>query len=337
MARFLVTGGAGYVGSHTVLALHERGDDVVVVDDLSMGHRGAVPKGVELVVEDLGNQSRLREIFAGWTFDGVLHFAARSLVGESMREPLHYLAENVNNTLRVAEAAIKSDCKRFVLSSTAALFGMPDRIPIDEESLLSPISPYGESKLMAEKGLEWAGKIHGLHWTALRYFNAAGADPEGRLGEDHTPETHLIPLAINAALGLGPELTVFGDTYETPDGTAVRDYVHVTDLADAHLRVLDRLALGQGGRYNVGNGTGYSVLDVIKAVERVSGRKVPHKIGPQRPGDPPVLLASNERLIRDTGWKPRFDKLEAIVETAWRWRSAHPAGFETAAPLPIAS
>jgi UDP-glucose 4-epimerase len=213
---------------------------------------------------------------------------------------------------------------------------MPDRIPIDESSILSPISPYGESKLMAEKGLEWAEKIHGLHWTALRYFNAAGADPKGRLGEDHSPETHLIPLAINAALGLGPELTVFGDTYDTPDGTALRDYVHVTDLADAHLKVLDRLAQGLGGRYNVGNGTGYSVLDVIKAVERVSGRKVPYRVGPQRAGDPPILLASNERLIKDTGWKPRFDRLDAIVETAWNWRATHPSGFEDPA-LPIAS
>ena len=242
MARFLVTGGAGYVGSHTVLALVERGDDVVVVDNLSQGHRGAVPPGVELIVEDIADTRRLNEIFAGWRFDGVVHFAARSLVGESMREPLMYLSENVSNTLRVAEAAIKSGCMRFVLSSTAALFGMPDRIPIDEESKLHPLSPYGESKLMAERGLDWAQKIHGLHWSALRYFNAAGADPQGRLGEDHDPETHLIPLAINAALGLGPELTVFGNTYDTIDGTAVRDYVHVTDLADAHCRILDRLA-----------------------------------------------------------------------------------------------
>jgi len=328
MARFLVTGGAGYVGSHTVLALVERGDDVVVVDNLSQGHRGAVPPGVELIVEDIADTRRLNEIFAGWRFDGVVHFAARSLVGESMREPLMYLSENVSNTLRVAEAAIKSGCMRFVLSSTAALFGMPDRIPIDEESKLHPLSPYGESKLMAERGLDWAQKIHGLHWSALRYFNAAGADPQGRLGEDHDPETHLIPLAINAALGLGPELTVFGNTYDTIDGTAVRDYVHVTDLADAHCRILDRLAEGQGGCYNVGNGTGYSVRQVIDAVERVSGRKVPHRVGPPRPGDPPVLVASNERLRRDTGWSPRYASLDDIVRTAWAWRSAHPHGFE---------
>jgi UDP-glucose 4-epimerase len=335
MARFLVTGGAGYVGSHTVLALHERGDEVVVIDDLSQGHRTAVPESVELIVQDIGDKERLREIFSSRPFDGVLHFAARSLVGESMREPLHYIAENVYNTLRVAEAAIKSGCLRFVLSSTAALFGRPDKIPIDEEASLSPISPYGESKLMGERGLEWAQRIHGLHWTSLRYFNASGADPHGRLGEDHDPETHLIPLAIHAALGIGPELIVYGDDYDTPDGTAVRDYVHVTDLADAHLRVLDRLADGLGGRYNVGNGTGYSVLEVIDSVERVSGRKVPHRIGPARPGDPPVLLASNARLVQDTGWAPRYSQLDDIVQTAWKWRAAHPGGFD-AKPLSMA-
>ncbi|MGO4706828.1 UDP-glucose 4-epimerase GalE [Microvirga sp. 2MCAF38] len=327
MARFLVTGGAGYVGSHTVLALVERGDEVVVLDDLSQGHRAAIPSGVELIVEDIANRQRLQEIFASWRFDGVVHFAARSLVGESMREPLLYIAENVNNTLRVAEAAIKSGCNRFVLSSTAALFGTPDRIPIDEDAKLAPMSPYGESKLMAERGLEWARQIHGLNWAALRYFNAAGADPEGRLGEDHDPETHLVPLTINAALGLGPELTVFGNTYDTIDGTAVRDYVHVTDLADAHLRILDRLEAGLSGRYNVGNGTGYSVLQVIEAVERISGRKVPYRIGPPRAGDPPVLVASHARLRQDTGWTPKYPMLDDIVKTAWNWRAANLAGY----------
>ncbi|MGO4571245.1 UDP-glucose 4-epimerase GalE [Microvirga sp. 2TAF3] len=328
MARFLVTGGAGYVGSHTVLALVERGDEVVVLDDLSQGHRAALPPNVELIVEDIADRRRLQEIFAAWRFDGIVHFAARSLVGESMREPLLYIAENVSNTLRVAEAAIKSGCNRFVLSSTAALFGTPDRIPIDEDSKLAPLSPYGESKLMAERGLEWAQQIHGLRWAALRYFNAAGADPKGRIGEDHDPETHLIPLTINAALGLGPELTIFGDTYDTIDGTAVRDYVHVTDLADAHLRILDRLEAGLSGRYNVGNGTGYSVRQVIESVERISGLKVPYKIGPRRAGDPPVLVASNARLRQDTGWAPQYPLLDDIVRTAWNWRSANPTGFE---------
>jgi UDP-glucose 4-epimerase len=327
MARFLVTGGAGYVGSHTVLALVERGDQVVVLDDLSQGHRAAVPSGVELVVEDIANHNRLDEIFSAWRFDGVVHFAALSLVGESMRKPLHYIAENVSNTLRVADAALKSGCNRFVLSSTAALFGNPDQVPIDEEARLAPVSPYGESKLMAERGLEWAQQVHGLKWAALRYFNAAGADPKGRLGEDHDPETHLIPLAINAALGAGPELTIYGDTYDTPDGTAVRDYVHVTDLADAHLRVLDYLQTGPSNQYNVGSGIGYSVREVIDAVERISGRNVPHHIGPPRAGDPPILVASNSRLRHDIGWAPNYHSLDDIVRTAWNWRVAHPSGF----------
>ncbi|MDQ1080563.1 UDP-glucose 4-epimerase GalE [Pseudoroseomonas cervicalis] len=328
MARFLVTGGAGYVGSHVVLALVERGDEVVVLDDLRQGHRAAVPEGVELVVADLADRARVAEVFAGWKFDGVLHFAALSLVGESMRDPLRYLSENLTNTLNVADAAIKAGCLRFVLSSTAALFGFPDRVPIDESATLLPASAYGESKLMAERGLEWAGRVHGLRSAALRYFNAAGADAQGRLGEDHDPETHLIPLAINAALGLGPELTVFGTDYPTKDGTCVRDYVHVTDLADAHLRVMDRLCAGApSARYNVGNGSGYSVREVIDTVERVTGLKVPHRIGPRRPGDPAVLVASNTKLRAETGWAPRHSELEEIVRTAHAWRAAHPQGY----------
>lgn len=327
MACFLVTGGAGYVGSHVVLALVERGDEVVIIDDLRQGHRAAVPEGVELVVADLADRARLAEVFAGWKFDGVLHFAALSLVGESMRDPLRYITENLSNTLGLADAAIRAGCLRFVLSSTAALFGFPERLPIDEAARLGPVSAYGESKLMAERGLEWAEQVHGLRSASLRYFNAAGADPKGRLGEDHNPETHLIPLAINAALGLGPELTVFGTDYDTPDGTCIRDYVHVTDLADAHLRVLDVLNEGRSVRYNVGNGSGYSVREVIDTVQRVTGRPVPHRTGPRRPGDPAVLVASNTRLREETGWTPRYAALEDIVRTAHAWRAAHPNGF----------
>jgi UDP-glucose 4-epimerase len=335
MARFLVSGGAGYVGSHVVLALIERGDEVVVVDDLRQGHRAAVTPGAELVVADLADRARLAEIFAGWKFDGVLHFAALSLVGESMRDPLRYLSENSGNTLGLADAAVKAGCLRFVLSSTAALFGFPEKLPIDESATLLPASAYGESKLMAERGLDWADRVHGLRSAALRYFNAAGADPQGRLGEDHNPETHLIPLAINAALGLGPELTVFGTDYPTADGTCIRDYVHVTDLADAHLRVMDQLCGGApSNRYNVGNGSGYSVRQVIEAVERVAGRPVPHSIGPRRAGDPGVLVASNAKLRAETGWSPRFDALDDIVRTAWQWRVAHPQGYAT---LPAAA
>ncbi len=324
--RYLVTGGAGYVGSHVALALAERGDDVVVLDDLRQGHRAAVPPGAELVVADLADRRAVAEVFARHRFEAVLHFAALSLVGESMREPLRYCAENTANSLWLADAAIRAGVRKFVLSSTAALFGEPDRIPIDEDAPLRPGSAYGESKLMVERGLAWADQVHGLRSASLRYFNAAGADPKGRLGEDHEPETHLIPLAIDAALGRRPPLTVFGDDYPTPDGTCIRDYVHVTDLADAHLRVLDRLEQGSC-RYNLGNGAGHSVKEVIAAVERVGGRKVPHGIGPRRPGDPPALVASSARLRSDTGWTPRSAALDDIVRTAWAWRERHPQGY----------
>ncbi|WP_431285260.1 UDP-glucose 4-epimerase GalE [Humitalea sp. 24SJ18S-53] len=337
MARFLVTGGAGYVGSHCVLALVERGDDVVVIDNLRQGHRAAVPAGVPLIEADLADRAAVASVFAGPRFDGVLHFAALSLVGESMREPLRYMAENVGNTLWLADAAVRAGCRSFVMSSTAALFGTPDTIPIDEGQPLRPASAYGESKLMAERGLDWAERVHGLNSAALRYFNAAGADPAGRLGEDHDPETHLIPLAINAALGLGPELTVFGTDYPTPDGTCLRDYVHVTDLADAHLRVLDVLASGRSGRWNIGNGRGYSVKEVIAAVERIGGRPVPHRIGPRRDGDPAALVASSAKLAADTGWTPRFAALDDIVATAWAWRVAHPRGYGDRRPVEAAA
>jgi UDP-glucose 4-epimerase len=333
MKRYLVTGGAGYVGSHVVLALLERGDEVVVLDNLRKGHRLAVLPGAELVVGDLADRPLLREVIASWRFDGILHFAAMSLVDESMREPMRYIAENVGNTLALAEEAVKAGVKRFVLSSTAALFGNPENIPIGEDERKEPVSPYGESKLMAERALEWADRIHGLRSASLRYFNAAGADPSGRLGEDHNPETHLIPNAVNAALGLGRPLAIFGTDYDTPDGTAIRDYVHVTDLADAHLRVLDRLKDGPSCRYNVGSGTGASVLEVIAAVERAAGCPVPHVLGPRRAGDPPVLIASNERLRRETGWAPRLGALDDIVSTAYAWRARNPAGYSGMRPL----
>jgi UDP-glucose 4-epimerase len=326
LARYLVTGGAGYVGSHLVLALADRGDDVVVLDDLRQGHRAAVPQAAELVVADLADARRLEDVFAAWRFDAVFHFAALSLVGESMRAPMRYFVENVGNSLRLADAAIRAGCLRFVLSSTAALFGDPERVPIEEEARLAPTNPYGESKLMVERGLDWAGRAHGLRSACLRYFNAAGADPQGRIGEDHEPETHLVPLAIGAALGTRPKLTVFGNDYPTPDGTCIRDYIHVSDLADAHLRVLERLEEGSC-RYNLGTGSGYSVKQVIEAVGRIGGRPVPHSYGARREGDPAVLVASSERLRRDTGWSPRFGTLDDIVRTAWAWHAAHPHGY----------
>lgn len=328
MPRYLVTGGAGYVGSHCVLALVERGDAVVVVDNLRTGHRGAVPGGAEFVQADLADRAAVAAVFAGPRFDAVLHFASLSLVGESMRIPMRYIADNVGQAMNVVEAAVAAGCTRFVLSSTAALFGEPERIPIAEDATIAPGSAYGESKYMIERGLDWAQRVHGLRYAALRYFNAAGADPAGRFGEDHDPETHLIPLAIDAALGRRPPLTVFGDDYPTPDGTCIRDYVHVTDLAAAHLAVLDRLEQQPVCRYNIGNGAGHSVKEVIAAVERVGGRPVPHSIGPRRAGDPPVLVAASERLRQECGWSPRHAELDDIVRTAWTWREAHPKGYD---------
>jgi len=329
VARYLVTGGAGYVGSHCVLALLERGDEVVVLDNLRTGHRAAVPRGARFVEMDLADRAALARLFDGPRFDAVLHFAAMSLVGESMRIPMRYIADNVGQAMNLIEAAVAAGCLRFVLSSTAALFGEPDRIPIPEDATIAPGSAYGESKYMIERALDWAHRCHGLRFAALRYFNAAGADPAGRAGEDHDPETHLIPLAIDAALGRRPPLTVFGDDYATPDGTCIRDYVHVTDLAAAHLAVLDRLGQQPVCRYNIGNGAGHSVKQVIAAVERVGGRPVPHGIGPRRAGDPAVLVAASGRLREECGWSPRHAELDDIVGTAWRWREAHPRGYRS--------
>ena len=332
--RFLVTGGAGYVGSHAVLALADRGDDVTVLDDLSLGHASAVADGVRLVEGSLADAALLERVLAerpgGRPWDAVLHFASLSLVGESMARPLHYLIENAGLGMRLIDGCVRHGVPRFVLSSTAALFGQPEADatdgPITETAAVVPGSPYGESKAMLERALFWADRIHGLRSACLRYFNAAGADPEGRAGEDHQPETHLIPLVIDAALGRRPELVVHGDDYDTPDGTCIRDYVHVADLASAHL-----LALGQlderSVTYNLGNGSGHSVLEVIRSVERVSGRTVPYRIAGRRPGDPPRLVASSEALRRDTGWTPRFAGLDDIVATALAWRQAHTHGY----------
>lgn len=321
--RALVTGGAGYVGSHLVAMLVNRGDTVVVLDDLRQGHRAAVPAGVRLVQTNIDSPLALATLAEGW--DVVFHFAALSLVGESMAEPLRYLNENTGSGLRLIAGCIQHGIRRFVLSSTANVFGEPATVPIGEDAAMAPSSPYGESKLMLERALFWAQR-QGLHSASLRYFNAAGADPDGRLGEDHRPETHLIPLVIDAALGRRGPLDIFGTDYPTPDGTCVRDYVHVSDLAAAHLGAASLLD-GRNVTFNVGIGQGHSVRDVIRSVERVLGRPVPMRELGRRPGDPAVLVASAGLLREQTGWVPRYPDLDTMVAHAAAWRVANPHGY----------
>jgi UDP-glucose 4-epimerase len=330
MSTLLVTGGAGYVGSHVVVDLLGRGHKVVVFDNLSQGHREAVPSEAKLVVGDLADRAAVSALFRANKFDGILHFAANALVGESMKRPMLYVGDNVVNAINLIEAAVETGVRKIVVSSTCAIFGTPERVPIDEDTPKAPVNSYGESKLMMERILHWADQAHGLRAACLRYFNAAGAHPTAGIGEDHDPETHLIPIALQAALGQRPHIDIFGTDYPTPDGTCVRDYIHVCDLADAHVRVLD--ALDERSRhYNVGIGKGYSVRQVIDSVRRVTGAKVPEKIAPRRPGDPPALVAAPARIQRELGWTPRFTEIDVIVESAWKWRKAHPNGYGAAA------
>lgn len=325
--RFLVTGGAGFVGSHLVAALLDRGDDVTVLDNLRTGHRAAVPAGVRLVVADLADAGPLDSLLGEGSWDAVFHFASLSQVGESMRMPMRYLLDNAANGIRLIDACVRHGVGRFVLSSTAALFNLDSAEPIPEDAPIDPQSAYGDSKWMLERALRWAGQVHGLRFACLRYFNAAGADPAGRLGEDHRPESHLIPLVIDAALGRRPPLDVFGDDYPTEDGTCIRDYVHVSDLATAHLLALEALDHGTVV-WNLGNGAGHSVKQVIASVEQVSGLRVPYQVVARRPGDAAVLVASS-KLARQAGWRPAHGDLNAIVATAFAWRKAHPDGYGT--------
>lgn len=322
----LVTGGAGYIGSTVVHQLVEAGEDVVVFDNLSQGHAEAVHDGAELVVGDLADPEAVTAVMREHRPDAIMHFASHTLVGESMEEPFLYLERNVQCGLNLMRAAVAFDVDRFILSSTANLFGKPETIPISEEERIDPGSPYGESKRILERNLYWLDEIHGLKYAALRYFNAAGAAHED-LGEDHDPETHLIPIVLEVALGQRDQIVIFGDDYDTPDGTCVRDYVHVLDLAQAHILALGALK-DKSRVYNLGNGSGYSVKEVIETAREVTGRDIPSVKGDRRPGDPATLIASSDKIRDELGWEPKYPDLRDIIQTAWEWHEKHPQGYE---------
>jgi len=318
----LVTGGAGYIGSHTAKMLARAGYEPVVLDNLSHGHRWAVQWG-PLLQMDLSDRKGLDEVFQQYKFDAVVHFAAFVAVGESMREPAEYFRNNTVNTLNLLDAMRAHGVGRIVFSSTAATYGDPQEVPIPEDHPQLPVNPYCEFKLMVERLLSWYGRAYGIGWAALRYFNASGADPDGQIGEVHDPETHLIPSAIAAAYGDRTEMELFGDDYPTPDGTALRDYIHVMDLASAHIAALRKLEQGPGGAFNLGTGHGYSVREVIAAVERATERKVPVRRSPRRQGDAPSLVADPSRAHRELGWTPQHSSLDEIVSSACRWYTTY--------------
>ena len=324
--KILVTGGAGYIGSVVSAELLGAGHQVVVYDNLSHGHRQAVPRGAEILTGEMGDREALDRAFQQHRPEAVMHFAALIEAGESMQAPERYFRNNTASTLTLLECMLQHGTRRLVFSSTAALYGNPERTPIEEDAALRPTNAYGESKLLVERMLGWFHQIHGLRYASLRYFNAAGA--AGELGEDHRPESHLIPLVLQVALGRRPGISVYGADYDTPDGTCVRDYIHVADLAAAHLLALDALAGRQQLIYNLGNGRGFSVRQVVEVARQVTGHAIPAKDAPRRPGDPAVLVASSEKIRRELGWQPRYPELEQIVASAWEWRRGHPDGYE---------
>ncbi len=327
--KVLVTGGAGYIGSHVVQLLAERDYHVVVFDNLSKGNRGAVHPDATLIVGDLHDRAALAAAFKTHDIEGIMHFASQIQVSESMRKPFNYLRDNLYTFINLLECASQHGVKRFILSSTANLYDQPAQIPIDESEALIPGSIYGETKFMAERLLTWMDRLYGIKFCCLRYFNACGAHPDGHIGEAHDPESHLIPLVLQVALGQREAIEIYGADYDTPDGTCIRDYVHVLDLARAHILALEALAHGESRVYNLGSGSGYSVREVINAARKVTGHPIPTIDTTRRPGDLPILVADSEKIGRELGWETDYNNLEAIIQTAWNWHRRHPKGYES--------
>ncbi len=329
MQTYLVVGGAGYIGSHMVKALLGRGHEVITLDDLSKGHREAIVGG-DVIEGDLGDRELLGSLFSSRRVDCVMHFAAFSLVGESVEQPLAYYLNNTGKTASLLLAMKEHGVGRFIFSSTAAVYGEPESVPIMEGAATEPTNPYGRSKLTVEKALADCETAHGLRYATLRYFNAAGADPSGAIGEDHSPETHLIPIVLQAASGKRESIAIFGDDWDTPDGTCVRDYVHVNDLVDAHILAAEHLLSGgESLTCNLGCENCYSVREIIDISREVTGREIKAVVTPRRPGDPARLVASSEKIRNQLGWRPSFDDPRAIIETAWKWHSEHPEGYSS--------
>lgn len=325
----LVLGGAGYIGSHMVDTLLSDGRDVVVVDNLLTGHRAAVPAGVPFYEVDIRDKAALREVFEKENIEQVVHFAASSIVPESMADPLKYFDNNTAGMIALLEVMLEFDVKQIVFSSTAATYGIPEENPIKETTPQNPINPYGESKLQMEHIMKWADEAYGLKWVALRYFNVAGAKADGSIGEDHPVETHLVPIILQTALGQREKIMMYGDDYNTPDGFNVRDYVHVMDLANAHVLALNYLAKGNdSNQFNLGSANGFSVKQMVEAAREATGKEIPAEVGPRRAGDPDSLVASSDKAREILGWAPKYDDVKEIIKTAWTWHQKHPNGYE---------
>ena len=324
----LVCGGAGYIGSHAVRQLIDRNEEVIIVDNLETGHEDAIHPQAKFYKVDIRNEEELDNVFTENKIDEVIHFAANSLVGESMSNPLKYYNNNVHGTEVLLKVMIKHDVKKIVFSSTAATYGEPKNIPILESDLTNPTNAYGETKLAMEKMMKWADLSHGVKYISLRYFNVAGAHESGEIGEDHNPETHLIPLILQVPLGKREFISIFGDDYDTHDGTCIRDYIHVTDLADAHILAVHKLREGSNSNiYNLGSGNGFTVKEMIEAARKVTGHPIPAKVCERRAGDPAKLVAASQKARTELGWEPKLENVEAMISSAWKWHQNHPDGF----------